>query len=286
MTNAVRVTPRLSRSARRTQLMAAAKTVFVTQGYHAAAMDDIAESARASANLFSTNTFRRSSSCIWRCSSESAAEMVRLVRAALAATTDNHERVDSARRRLLHLRRRQRPGLPADLRVRSARPGRGRAHRRAGHRRLHLRPSPTPSPPTPGSMSSGPGCSPPAWSGCPRSAPATGCSSHRTSRSEEAIDLLSTLLWRGISRFPRQDQRRTPRRPRRQPTERRERTPSAREAEAHPAAVGRRDLDVARSAPTARSPGGPSRPPAPGCPTGSSATRRSAPRSPRGSMSS
>src|SRR6476660_9837539 len=43
MTDATtRVTPRLSRSARRTQLLAAAKTVFVTQGYHAAAMDDIA----------------------------------------------------------------------------------------------------------------------------------------------------------------------------------------------------------------------------------------------------
>ncbi len=88
MTDATtRTTPRLSRSARRTQLMAAAKTVFVTQGYHAAAMDDIAVSARASANPFSTNTSRQSSSCICDLLGESADEMVRLVRAALAAPT-------------------------------------------------------------------------------------------------------------------------------------------------------------------------------------------------------
>ena len=49
MTDATtRVTPRLSRSARRTQLLAAAKTVFVTQGYHSAAMDDIAVRAGVS----------------------------------------------------------------------------------------------------------------------------------------------------------------------------------------------------------------------------------------------
>ena len=43
-----RVTPRLSRSARRIQLMSAAKSAFVTQGYHAAAMDDIADRAGVS----------------------------------------------------------------------------------------------------------------------------------------------------------------------------------------------------------------------------------------------
>ena len=36
---------RLPRSARRKQLLAAAQEVFVAQGYHAAAMDDIAERA-------------------------------------------------------------------------------------------------------------------------------------------------------------------------------------------------------------------------------------------------
>src|SRR5438477_7431071 len=39
---------RLPRSARRKQLLAAAQQVFVAQGYHAAAMDDIAERAGVS----------------------------------------------------------------------------------------------------------------------------------------------------------------------------------------------------------------------------------------------
>jgi len=39
---------RLPRSARRTQLLGAARDVFVAQGYHAAAMDDIAERAGVS----------------------------------------------------------------------------------------------------------------------------------------------------------------------------------------------------------------------------------------------
>jgi AcrR family transcriptional regulator len=41
-------TPRLPRSARRKQLLEAAQTVFVANGYHAAAMDDIAERAGVS----------------------------------------------------------------------------------------------------------------------------------------------------------------------------------------------------------------------------------------------
>jgi AcrR family transcriptional regulator len=39
---------RLPRSARRKQLLAAAQDVFVAQGYHSAAMDDIAERAGVS----------------------------------------------------------------------------------------------------------------------------------------------------------------------------------------------------------------------------------------------
>ncbi len=93
MTNAVRVTPRLSRSARRTQLIAAAKTVFVTQGYHAAAMDDIAETAGVSKPVLYQH-FPSKLELYLALLSESADEMVRLVRAALEATTDNHERVD------------------------------------------------------------------------------------------------------------------------------------------------------------------------------------------------
>jgi AcrR family transcriptional regulator len=96
MTDAsTRATPRLSRSARRTQLLAAAKTVFVTQGYHAAAMDDIAVRAGVSKPVLYQH-FPSKLELYLDLLGESAGEMVRLVRAALAATSDNHERVDNA----------------------------------------------------------------------------------------------------------------------------------------------------------------------------------------------
>jgi AcrR family transcriptional regulator len=96
MTDATtRTTTRLSRSARRAQLMAAAKTVFVTQGYHAAAMDDIAVSAGVSKPVLYQH-FPSKLELYVDLLGESADEMVRLVRAALTATTDNHERVDNA----------------------------------------------------------------------------------------------------------------------------------------------------------------------------------------------
>jgi AcrR family transcriptional regulator len=93
MTNAVRATARLSRSARRAQLVAAARTVFVTQGYHAAVMDDIAETAGVSKPVLYQH-FPSKLELYLALLSESADEMVRLVRAALDATTDNQDRVD------------------------------------------------------------------------------------------------------------------------------------------------------------------------------------------------
>lgn len=90
-----RVTPRLSRSARRVQLMSAAKSAFVTQGYHAAAMDDIADRAGVSKPVLYQH-FPSKLELYLALLNESADEMVRLVRVALGATTDNHERVDNA----------------------------------------------------------------------------------------------------------------------------------------------------------------------------------------------
>ncbi|HEY5148987.1 MAG TPA: TetR/AcrR family transcriptional regulator [Mycobacterium sp.] len=92
---AARVTPRLSRSARRLQLMSAAKSAFVTQGYHAAAMDDIADRAGVSKPVLYQH-FPSKLELYLALLNESADEMVRLVRVALSATTDNHERVDNA----------------------------------------------------------------------------------------------------------------------------------------------------------------------------------------------
>lgn len=95
MTDATRVTPRLSKSARRTQLLAAAKAVFVAQGYHAAAMDDIAVQAGVSKPVLYQH-FPSKLELYLALLGESADEMVRLVREALRASTDNHVRVDNA----------------------------------------------------------------------------------------------------------------------------------------------------------------------------------------------
>lgn len=95
MTDATRVTPRLSRSARRAQLLAAAKAVFVSQGYHAAAMDEIAVAAGVSKPVLYQH-FPSKLELYLALLGESADEMVRLVREALRASSDNHVRVDNA----------------------------------------------------------------------------------------------------------------------------------------------------------------------------------------------
>ncbi len=95
MTDASRVTPRLSKSARRAQLLAAAKAVFVIQGYHAAAMDEIAVAAGVSKPVLYQH-FPSKLELYLALLGESADEMVRLVREALRASNDNHVRVDNA----------------------------------------------------------------------------------------------------------------------------------------------------------------------------------------------
>ncbi|WP_084613966.1 TetR/AcrR family transcriptional regulator [Nakamurella lactea] len=83
---------RLSRDDRRAQLLAAARSVFVEQGYHAAAMDDIAERAGVSKPVLYQH-FPSKLELYQALLDESANDMVARVRAALAATEDNHDRV-------------------------------------------------------------------------------------------------------------------------------------------------------------------------------------------------
>jgi AcrR family transcriptional regulator len=93
--SAARATPRLSRSDRRTQLLAAAKTTFVAQGYHSAAMDDIADRAGVSKPVLYQH-FPSKLELYLALLAESADELVRLVGAALRGTDDNAERVHRA----------------------------------------------------------------------------------------------------------------------------------------------------------------------------------------------
>jgi AcrR family transcriptional regulator len=86
---------RLPRSARRKQLMAAAQEVFVAQGYHAAAMDDIADRAGVSKPVLYQHFPGKLELYLALLDTHTAA-LVHAVREAMAATTDNAQRVHNA----------------------------------------------------------------------------------------------------------------------------------------------------------------------------------------------
>jgi AcrR family transcriptional regulator len=86
---------RLPRSARRKQLLAAAREVFVAQGYHAAAMDDIAERAGVSKPVLYQH-FPGKLDLYLALLDTHAEALVQRVRHAMDATTDNTVRVHNA----------------------------------------------------------------------------------------------------------------------------------------------------------------------------------------------
>ena len=88
-------TVRLSRSARRAQLLVAAREVFAAQGYHAAAMDDIAERAGVSKPVLYQHfpgKFALYRALLTTC----ADDLVERVRDAIGAPSDNPDRVSAA----------------------------------------------------------------------------------------------------------------------------------------------------------------------------------------------
>ena len=91
-TRQARPGPRLPRPARRRQLLGAAQEVFVAQGYHAAAMDDIADRAGVSKPVLYQH-FPGKLDLYLALLDESADELVAIVREALSSTTDNSQRV-------------------------------------------------------------------------------------------------------------------------------------------------------------------------------------------------
>jgi AcrR family transcriptional regulator len=88
---------RLPRSARRKQLLDAAQEVFVAQGYHAAAMDDIAERAGVSKPVLYQH-FPGKLELYLALLDKHCDAMVEKVRTAMSATTDNKVRVAGAMR--------------------------------------------------------------------------------------------------------------------------------------------------------------------------------------------
>ena len=83
---------RLPRDARRAQLLVAAQEVFVRAGYHAAAMDDIADQAGVSKPVLYQH-FPSKLELYLALLEEHAEAMVAAVREALDSTSDNKQRV-------------------------------------------------------------------------------------------------------------------------------------------------------------------------------------------------
>src|SRR5919198_4424216 len=83
---------RLPRSARRKQLLAAAQQVFVAQGYHAAAMDDIADRAGVSKPVLYQH-FPGKLDLYVALLDTSCEAIVRATESALRSTGDNKQRV-------------------------------------------------------------------------------------------------------------------------------------------------------------------------------------------------
>ena len=90
-----RRTSRLPRSARRLQLLRAAQDVFVAQGFHAAAMDDIADRAGVSKPVLYQH-FPGKRELYLALLEEHVSELADRVGEAMGATDDNRERVDAA----------------------------------------------------------------------------------------------------------------------------------------------------------------------------------------------
>ncbi|RJQ72825.1 TetR/AcrR family transcriptional regulator [Pseudonocardiaceae bacterium YIM PH 21723] len=86
---------RLPRNARRAQLLTAAQDVFVNNGYHAAAMDDIAERAGVSKPVLYQH-FPSKLEMYLALLETHVDELVRRVRNAVASTSDNKLRVRGA----------------------------------------------------------------------------------------------------------------------------------------------------------------------------------------------
>ncbi|WP_181782131.1 TetR/AcrR family transcriptional regulator [Pseudonocardia pini] len=86
---------RLSRGARRAQLLVAARDVFAAQGYHAAAMDDIAEKAGVSKPVLYQH-FPGKLELYRALLTTYADELVARVREAIGNTAENRERVHAA----------------------------------------------------------------------------------------------------------------------------------------------------------------------------------------------
>ena len=196
-----RPTPRLSRSDRRDQLLRSARAVFVGQGYHAAAMDDIAVGAGVSKPVLYQH-FPSKLELYLALLTESAHDMVERVRGALQSTLDNQERTQQAVRAYFSYvaddAQAYRLIFESDLR---GEPAVERIVEQASADCIEA---------ITATITADTGVDPErarllasGLVGLSQVSARWWVAQGGTVPAEEAVELLSTLAWRGISRFPR-----------------------------------------------------------------------------------
>lgn len=195
---------RLPRSARRKQLLAAAQEVFVANGYHAAAMDDIAERAGVSKPVLYQHFPGKLE--LYLALLDTQAELLgKAVHDALAATEDNRERIhgvlsayfgfvdrdghDGAFRLIFETDLVNEPAVRDRVEAVAAKTMEAVADTVAGDTGLDRARAELLST---------------ALTGAAQVAARWWLASDRPMSQDEAVHLLESLLWRGISNFPRQ----------------------------------------------------------------------------------
>ena len=195
---------RLPRSARRKQLLAAAQQVFVANGYHAAAMDDIAERAGVSKPVLYQH-FPGKLELYLALLDTQAEVLSAAVNEALAATDDNRARIhgvltayfsfvdrsdeDGAFRLIFETDLGNEPAVRGRVEAVAQKTMRAVADTVAGDTGLDRAQAELLST---------------ALTGAAQVAARWWLASDRPISQEDAVRLLESLLWRGISNFPRQ----------------------------------------------------------------------------------
>lgn len=195
---------RMPRSMRRKQLLAAAQEVFVANGYHAAAMDDIAERAGVSKPVLYQH-FPGKLDLYLALLDTQAEELGRAVQEALERTTDNQERIhgvlsayfsfvdreghDGAFRLLFETDLNNEPAVRSRVDAVSERTMQAVASTVAADTGLDTARAELLST---------------ALTGAAQIVARWWLDRDRPVSKSEAITLLESLLWRGISNFPRQ----------------------------------------------------------------------------------
>jgi AcrR family transcriptional regulator len=193
---------RLPRSARRKQLLAAAQEVFVANGYHAAAMDDIAERAGVSKPVLYQH-FPGKLELYLALLDTQAERLGAAVHDALAATEDNRQRVhgvltayfrfvdgddDGAYRLIFETDLGNDPAVRERVEAVAQRTMEALADTVAADTGLDRARAELLST---------------ALTGAAQVAARWWLASDRPITQDEAVQLLESLLWRGISHFPR-----------------------------------------------------------------------------------